>query len=507
MTASARSRWQTAATRRVPMLAMALALAIGVAIADGSPAAAQEAMSGAPVATSLDDWAPILWVERLAALGPRPPSTPAHAETRALLLDSLRRLGLEEIGAVEAWNGTRNVEGLLRGADPEAGEILLSAHYDTVEGSPGAGDDAAGCAVVLAALYELRETPLRRAVRVVFFDGEEAGLLGSEAWVAALPPTERDRILGSLHLDLVGIDREGAPVILDLGGAAVGPGPGRAPAWLVHAAIRAGVAVGFRFRVGDHRFPFPAQILTRTARVPWSSDAVALLEASIPAVLFTDFSALHPDEAMHTAGDLPGRLSTDRLDRWVGVTTATVRRLDALAGRPLWEEEYLVLAGRVFIRRDLTWIGLGLWILLVLRGRPGRWAGALTEERRARGRSYLPGYLFRLSFLVAAIWMPSIAAPLLYPLAPLGLLAPRSTAARSAVVAAALLPVALWLGMLAVAGSHGWVSGFALPAGKSLLLAGVLASFGWQVWSEGGQQSVGVKDPPGGAAREPAAMP
>ena len=34
-----------------------------------------------------------------------------------------------------------------------------------------------------------------------------------------------------------------------------------------------------------------------------------------------------------------------------------MRRIDALEGRPRWEEEYLALGGRVFIRRDLLWIG------------------------------------------------------------------------------------------------------------------------------------------------------
>ena len=143
----------------------------------------------------------------------------------------------------------------MRGADAGLGEIVLAAHYDTVAGSPGAADDAAGCAVALGVVEEVLRAPLRRSLRVLFFDGEEAGLFGSQAWVERLEPADRDRILAGLHLDTVGIDRDGPPVLLDLGGSTAATGPERAPAWLVHAALEAGAAVDFPFRVDDHVAP------------------------------------------------------------------------------------------------------------------------------------------------------------------------------------------------------------------------------------------------------------
>ncbi len=426
---------------------------------------------------------PMTLVDELADLGPRLPSTPAHDDARDLLAERLRRLGAEEVRVEVTALGTRNVEGLVRGADPGLGEIVLAAHYDTVAGSPGAADDAAGCAVALGVVEEILRAPLRRSLRVLFFDGEEAGLLGSQAWVERLGQPERDRILAALHLDTVGIDREGAPVLLDLGGTTAANGPARAPAWLVHAGLVAGAAVGFPFRVDDHIAPIRAQVLTRTARMPWSSDAVVMLEAGIPSVVLTDFSALHPYGAMHTPGDVPERVDSERLERWVLATAAVVRRLDALEGRPRWEEEYLAFGGRVWIRRDLIWIGLALWIGLVLRARPGRWAGAQRDERLARGRSYLPGYSFRLAFLVAAIVTPALAAPLVYPLALLGMITPRSTLARFAMAGLGCLPAAVWLGVLAVAGWLGLASGFALAPAKLTVLVATLATFAWQLWT------------------------
>ena len=164
-------------------------------------------------------------------------------------------------------------------------------------------------------------------------------------------------------------------------------------------------------------------------------------------------------------------------------TAAVVRRLDALEGRPRWEEEYLAFGGRVWIRRDLLWVGLLLWIAMVLRGRPGRWAGARGAERRARGRSYLPGYLFRVAFLLAAFLIPALAAPLLYPLAPLAMITPRSTAARIGLAGLACLPAAAWLALLAVAGWLELVSGFALAPAQVTVLVATLATFGWQLWT------------------------
>ena len=259
----------------------------------------------------------------------------------------------------------------------------------------------------------------------------------------------------------------GAPVLLDMGGATAPDGPERAPAWLVHAALKAGAAVGFPFRVGDHVAPIRAQVLTRTARVPWSSDAVVLLEVGIPSIVLTDFSALHPYDAIHTPDDVPDRLRADRLSRWVVATAATVRRSmlsrGGLAGkRSTWPSPGGSGSGAI-----CSGSGSRCGSRWCCAGTPGRWAGARGFERRARGRSYLPGYLFRVAFLLAAILIPALAAPLLYPLAPLGMITPRSTASRWRSPGSPALPAAGWLGLLAVAGWLGLASGLALPPGRS----------------------------------------
>ena len=68
------------------------------------------------------------------------------------------------------------------GTDPDAGSILVAGHYDTVEQSPGADDNATSVAVVLETARLLAQQPTRRALQPALFDSEEKGLLGSLAF-------------------------------------------------------------------------------------------------------------------------------------------------------------------------------------------------------------------------------------------------------------------------------------------------------------------------------------
>jgi Zn-dependent M28 family amino/carboxypeptidase len=60
--------------------------------------------------------------------------------------------------------------------------ILIGAHYDAVPGSPGADDNATGVAVLLELAKAFAEHPLSYPIRLIGFDLEEYGLLGSTAY-------------------------------------------------------------------------------------------------------------------------------------------------------------------------------------------------------------------------------------------------------------------------------------------------------------------------------------
>ncbi len=78
-----------------------------------------------------------------------------------------------------------NVVGEIEGAVRPEEVVLMGAHLDSWDLSPGATDDATGVAAVLAAANVIRTSGVRpdRTIRFVLFTGEEQGLLGSQAYV------------------------------------------------------------------------------------------------------------------------------------------------------------------------------------------------------------------------------------------------------------------------------------------------------------------------------------
>ena len=423
---------------------------------------------------------PLRFASRLAELGPRLGGSEAHRQAQDLLVEALESLGASEVKRRRVDHADLiNIEGVWAGRGED--EIVLSAHYDTVEQSPGAVDNASGCAVLLAAAKQLSEMPLEHTLRVVFFDGEEKGLLGSAAWVDSLGPEHKERIVASLHLDMVGIDDAEYAVLLNFRTPDSVSQRRLAPGWLVHAVLQGSRSVGLRFRVADARLSLPMQLVLRSVGLGYRSDSEPFLAAGIPAILLSDFSLLQTYAAYHSPDDVAQRLEAARLDRWTDAVSASVRRLDRLAGRPRWEDEYLV-AGRVWLRRDLLWLGFLLWVVLVFRGRPGRWKGLGPIERSRRGSIYLPGFLFRGCFLLVALWIPAVGSLLVYPLAPLALWRPTSTARRSMSQALALLPAVLWAALIAVTQLRGFFQSWDLAWGKTLLLSLTFATFSWRIW-------------------------
>ncbi|MBD3882370.1 M28 family peptidase [Phormidium tenue FACHB-886] len=79
--------------------------------------------------------------------------------------------------------------------------ILVGAHYDTVIGSPGADDNATGLAVMLELARAIARQPARHPVRLVAFDLEELGYVGSQRYVAELQRQQQAlRLMLSLEM-------------------------------------------------------------------------------------------------------------------------------------------------------------------------------------------------------------------------------------------------------------------------------------------------------------------
>ncbi|MFB2893815.1 M28 family peptidase [Aerosakkonemataceae cyanobacterium BLCC-F50] len=124
----------------------------------------------------------------------------SRSQTRDYIINNLKKIGWSP--TLQTFDFGVNVVAEKPGTNPEAGTILLAAHYDTVIGSPGADDNASGVATVLEVARLLSKFPTARTLKIAFFDLEEKGLLGSSAF--ANQPENLTNLQGVIVLDMVG---------------------------------------------------------------------------------------------------------------------------------------------------------------------------------------------------------------------------------------------------------------------------------------------------------------
>jgi len=131
-----------------------------------------------------------------------------RVKVRAFLASALEALGVDALRHPYRENG-ENVYALLPSTTGSDEYIVVGAHFDTVDRSPGASDDATGCAVVFGVARELLTMASRdRNVLVVFFDEEERGLVGSRAFSEKL--VEEGKKVVAVHtIDQLGWDADG----------------------------------------------------------------------------------------------------------------------------------------------------------------------------------------------------------------------------------------------------------------------------------------------------------
>ena len=102
------------------------------------------------------------------------------------------------------WQGTAtsgNVIGEIVGSEAPEEVVVIGAHLDSWDNSPGALDDGSGVGIVTAAAKLIKDTGQRprRTIRVILFGAEEVGLLGARAYAAARAEdgTLENHIIGS----------------------------------------------------------------------------------------------------------------------------------------------------------------------------------------------------------------------------------------------------------------------------------------------------------------------
>jgi Peptidase family M28 len=134
------------------------------------------------------------------AAAPHPLGSVEHDRVRDYLVGRLRALAVDPqvqttsvVRADAKWYGraigatVSNVLARLPGTSSTR-PLMLVAHYDSVPSGPGASDDGSGTVTLLETLRALKAgPPLRNDVILLFTDGEEAGLLGAQAFVNEHP--------------------------------------------------------------------------------------------------------------------------------------------------------------------------------------------------------------------------------------------------------------------------------------------------------------------------------
>ena len=82
------------------------------------------------------------------------------------------------------FKGTsQNVVAEIPGTDPDALCIYAGGHIDSVAGSPGADDNAVGCAIIVELARLLSQKPHRHTIRLVAYGTEEQLSVGSAMYV------------------------------------------------------------------------------------------------------------------------------------------------------------------------------------------------------------------------------------------------------------------------------------------------------------------------------------
>ena len=213
--------------------------------------------------------------------------------------------------------------------------LLIGAHYDTVEASPGADDNASALAVLLEAADRLRRIAVTRPVWLVAFCLEEEGLLGSRAFIARLKQTGQ-ALDGAIVLECVGYASQavgsqrtppGVPIPVPSTGNFLGIIGNEASRDLVAAVERNARRVAPATPTLALTVPARGETLPDVRR----SDHAAFWDEGYAAVMLTD-TANYRNPHYHQPSDT---LDTLNLDFLAGVSDIIVGCIEDLAGANL----------------------------------------------------------------------------------------------------------------------------------------------------------------------------
>ena len=150
--------------------------------------------------------------------------TPGGEKARAFVIQRFKASGIQPLGTsyehpftFAAGRGGQtterkgvNVVGRIEGTRNKDRYILVTAHYDHIgvrngQVANGADDNASGTAALFALGKYFSSHRPANSLMFVAFDGEESGLRGARAFVAA-PPVPAESLTIDLNMDMIGRD-------------------------------------------------------------------------------------------------------------------------------------------------------------------------------------------------------------------------------------------------------------------------------------------------------------
>lgn len=403
------------------------------------------------------------------AQAPRPVGAPEHDRVRGLLAGWLEELGLEteiqtsvslrRVGGGEALSAVtlRNVVARLPGERPPGvrrDAVLLTAHYDGVPLSHGAGDAGLGVVAIVETLRALQAAraegvpPFPNDVLVLLTDGEEIGLLGARAFVASHRWMEDVRVV--LSAEMRGVS---GPVHMFETGAENG--------WIVR-----------QMQAADPHPRAHSLYVEGYRRMPNDTDFTVFREAGVQGL---NFAGVGGGRHYHEPSDRPGVVQESTLQHMGARLLALT---DALGRTDLTEVR---APDRVF--STLPWVGIvslpQRWALPLSLGVVLLWglASAVALRRGRGGLAFLLGAGTAL-FLGGVAWVLGVGLlrvlPHVHP--EFGLFTPLVDGEGRYALALSLGVATLFLAVMA--GVARWLPLLAFIAGMLLPLALVVLGTG-----------------------------
>ena len=243
------------------------------------------------------------------------------ARSANFIEERFRSSGCETLRQPFTFRGNtyHNIITEIQGRDSETdGMLVVGAHYDSCEGTPGADDNASGVAGLLELARLTKEKPLKRTVRYVAYCLEEPPAYGTKhmgSYVHAESlHKEGARVFGMISLEMLGYycDEEGSQYYPSSLFRPFYPSTGNFITFVGNFSSR-----GFSNSVKSaftSVSSFPVEALNGFSIIPGVdfSDHRNYWKFGFPAFMITD-TAFYRNPNYHEISDLPNTLDYDRL--------------------------------------------------------------------------------------------------------------------------------------------------------------------------------------------------